>query len=121
MVDLKFLQQHEHYLIQPKTTNIHAIVKTMFLSQKFANMCSTKALRDYFALAESQPTSATLAPNQIQNTNYQKIKILPGQVEWSLQIQLALPEVADNIDWVFVQSKRNKFQKEKPSYFLYYL
>ena len=33
---------------------------TMFLSQKFANTRSTKALRDYFALAESQPTPATL-------------------------------------------------------------
>ena len=32
----------------------------MFLSRKFANTRSTKALRHYFALAESQPTSATL-------------------------------------------------------------
>ena len=32
----------------------------MFLSRKFTNTHSTKALRDYFALAESQPTSATL-------------------------------------------------------------
>ena len=32
----------------------------MFLSRKFANTRCTKALRDYFALAESQPTSATL-------------------------------------------------------------
>ena len=32
----------------------------MFLSQSFANTHSTKALRDYFALAESQPTPATL-------------------------------------------------------------
>ena len=32
----------------------------MFLSRKFANTRSTKALRDYFALAERQPTSATL-------------------------------------------------------------
>ena len=30
-----------------KTTNIYAIVKNGILSQKFANMCSTKALRDY--------------------------------------------------------------------------
>ena len=33
---------------------------TMFLSQKFANTRSTKALRDYFALTESQPTPGTL-------------------------------------------------------------
>ena len=32
----------------------------MFLSQKFANTRSTKALRDYFALPESPPTPATL-------------------------------------------------------------
>ena len=32
----------------------------MFLSRKCANTRSTKALRNYFALAESQPTSATL-------------------------------------------------------------
>ena len=32
----------------------------MFLSRKFANTRSTKALRHYFVLAESQPTSATL-------------------------------------------------------------
>ena len=31
------------------------------MSQKIANTRSTKALRDYFALAESQPTPATLA------------------------------------------------------------
>ena len=34
--------------------------KRRFLSRKFANTRSTKALRDYFALAESQPTCATL-------------------------------------------------------------
>ena len=34
--------------------------KNTFLLQKSANMCSTKALRDYFALAESQPTPGTL-------------------------------------------------------------
>ncbi len=33
----------------------------MFLSRKFANTHSMKALRGYFALAESQPTSATLS------------------------------------------------------------
>ena len=33
-------------------------LKTM--SQKFANMRSTKALKDYFALTESPPTPATL-------------------------------------------------------------
>ena len=32
----------------------------MFLSRKFANTRSTKALRDYFAHPESPPTSATL-------------------------------------------------------------
>ena len=32
----------------------------MFCRQKFGNTCSTKALRDYFALPESQPTPATL-------------------------------------------------------------
>ena len=32
----------------------------MFLSRKCANTRSTKALRDNFALAESQPTSGTL-------------------------------------------------------------
>ena len=32
----------------------------MFLSQKFANTHSTKALRDYFAVTESQPNPATL-------------------------------------------------------------
>ena len=46
---------------KPKTTNIKEIVKkTMFLSRKFANTRSTKALRDYFALAESPLTPATL-------------------------------------------------------------
>ena len=35
--------------------------KTMFLSRKFANMRSTKALRDYFALPESPQTPATLS------------------------------------------------------------
>ena len=40
--------------------NIYAIVKTMFLSQKFANTHSTEALRDYFTVAESQPTPGTL-------------------------------------------------------------
>ena len=34
----------------------------MFLSRKFANTRSTKALRDYFALPKSPPTSATLGP-----------------------------------------------------------
>ena len=32
----------------------------MFLSRKFVNTRSTKALRDYFALPERPPTSATL-------------------------------------------------------------
>ena len=32
----------------------------MFSLQKFTNMRSTKALRDYFAVTESQPTPATL-------------------------------------------------------------
>ena len=36
----------------------------MFLSRKFANMRSTKALSDYFALPESQPTPATLCWNK---------------------------------------------------------
>ena len=39
----------------------------MFLSRKFANTRSTKALRDYFALAESQPTCATLEGLHFQN------------------------------------------------------
>ena len=40
----------------------------MFLSQKFANTRSTKALRDYFALAESQPTCATLPDSAVNKT-----------------------------------------------------
>ena len=36
----------------------------MFLSRKYANTRSTKALRDYFALHESQPTCATLVCHQ---------------------------------------------------------
>ena len=36
----------------------------MFLSRKFANTRSTKALRGYFALPESPPTSATLLPRR---------------------------------------------------------
>ena len=37
--------------------------KRRFCRRKFANTRSTKALSDYYALAESQPTSATLATN----------------------------------------------------------
>ena len=63
MVNLKFLQHHK-----PKATNIYAIVKNnVFLSRKFANTRSTKALRDYFTLAESQPTCATLGSSSIKN------------------------------------------------------
>ena len=53
-------------LLQPKTTIIYAIViKTTFLSRKFVNTRSTKALRVYFALAESQPTCATLDQSNV--------------------------------------------------------
>ena len=38
----------------------HNRKKTMFLSRKLANMRSTKALRDFAAVNESQPTPATL-------------------------------------------------------------
>ena len=48
----------------------------MFLSRKFANTRSTKALRDYFALAESQPTSATLL-KPLEKIGIQKLKKVP--------------------------------------------
>ena len=42
--------------------------KTMFLSQKFANTRSTKALRDSAAVPESQPTPATLLKSKCDAT-----------------------------------------------------
>ena len=51
----------------------------MFLSQTFANTHSTKALRDYFALPESQPTPATLI----------SIASSLRHIEWKKSIQKA--------------------------------
>ena len=53
MANLKFLQHHKHYYSQ----------KQPIFTRKFENTRSTKALRDYFALPESQPTPATLLTN----------------------------------------------------------
>ena len=50
--------------------------KTTFLSRKFANTRSTKALRDYFALPESPPTSATLVYCMLTGLNQKSKKIL---------------------------------------------
>ena len=49
---------------QPIFMQNYNFVKTTFLSRKFVNTRSTKALRDYFALPERPPTSATLLGGQ---------------------------------------------------------
>ena len=82
MVSLKFLQHHKH-CYSKKYQYLRNCKKTMFLSRKFAITPSTKALRGYFALPESPPTSATLVQcrcctNYIQlyfisNINHQRI------------------------------------------------
>ena len=54
MVNLKFLQHQKHNYT--KTTHFYVIVKTMFLSPKFANTHSMKELRVSFALPKSTPT-----------------------------------------------------------------
>ena len=53
MVSLKFLQHHKHYYSK-KYQYLRNCKKTTFLLQKFANMRSMKALRD-FVLPESPP------------------------------------------------------------------
>ena len=45
------------------------VKKTTFLSRKFANTRSTKALRDSAAVSESQPTPATLRKGDITRDN----------------------------------------------------
>ena len=56
-----YSQEMQSWSRVTKVARVHAIVKkTMFLSRNFANTRSTKALRDHFALAESQLTPATL-------------------------------------------------------------
>ena len=56
-------QHHKHYYIQ-KLPICAQLLKNYVLVAKFANTRSTKALSDYFALAASQPTPATLERQQ---------------------------------------------------------
>ena len=57
----------------------------MFLSRKFVNTRSTKALRDYFVLPERPPTSATLLEtmtNSPQNLDIFHIDCGQGGRSW---------------------------------------
>ena len=75
--------------------------KTTFLSRKFANTRSTKALRDSAAVHESQPTPATLGCNvgpTLWDFNYWSDRLqLPQCGCWSLSLQ-----------WLKCQAEINK-------------
>ena len=80
----------------------------MFLSRKFANTRSTKALRDYFALPkspespESPPTAATLASfvNKVRNKptrgDMRNCPDSQGTLGWFLKMLLNRPLLKEN-------------------------